>query len=117
MTARAWMARDGNHAIDREAPAKTPRRQQGTIMADPSRDDKAGEAPSGEEKSWLLGLLVPSLYLVLLGGGVWLILWRPDLLVDPRAQVAVWIVAGGAVGFAVFLFARQWKSGIWAKGP
>jgi hypothetical protein len=83
-------------------------------MADPSRDDKAGAAPSGEEKSWLLGLLVPLFYLVLLGCGVWLILWRPDLLVDPRAQVAVWIVAGGAVGFAVFLFARQWKSGIWA---
>jgi hypothetical protein len=83
-------------------------------MADPSRDDKAGEAPSGDEKSWLLGLLVPLFYLVLLGCGVWLVLWRPDLLVDPRAQVAVWIVAGGAVGFAVFLFARQWKSGIWA---
>jgi hypothetical protein len=81
-------------------------------MADPSRDDKAGEAPSGEEKSWLLGLLVPLFYLVLLGCGVWLILWRPDLLVDPRAQVAVWVVAGGAVGFAVFLVARQWKSGI-----
>ena len=81
-------------------------------MADPSRDDKAGQTPSRDEKSWLLGLLVPLFYLVLLGCGVWLILWRPDLLVDPRAKVAAWVVAGGAVGFAVFLFARQWKNGI-----
>jgi hypothetical protein len=82
-------------------------------MTNPSQDDKTDAEQRNDYKDWLPGALVPLFYLSLLAGGFWLIIWHFDALDDRRVQIAVWGIMVAALGLAVFLFVRQWKSGIY----